>query len=574
MDEGLDEQSGGVSLDSQLQESRRAIASVFRNPGLRRVNIAFAASIVGDWAYMVAVSVYAYGHGGATAVGAFGVARYVSMALLGPPMSMLADRHPRKLVMMGADLSRAVVVVVGATLIATHGPPAAVYAAALVTAVLSLAFRPAQASLLPTLARDARELTSANVVASTVEGVGFFAGPLLAGILLSVASVPIVYLVNAATFLVSAALLAGLRVPADVDVGVAGGTQDHGDVASEAIAAEAGFLHEALAGFRTIRRDRNLLVVTVLMTAQTVVAGAALVFQVALALDLLGLGDSGVGLLGTFLGVGSIVGAFIALVVAARGHIATDFGVGVLLWSAPLLLIVAFPRLGVTLVVMATIGIANAIVDINAYTIVQRLAPTAVMGRVFGALESVVIMGMAVGALLMPLFISTVGLRAGLAIIGTGVALVALGGMKFLRRIDTQVLAPPDLALLRRLPAFAVLPPPVLERLAHALISMTVPANTVVIREGDRGDRFWVIERGTALVLKGDEIVGELGPGDGFGEIALLRDIPRQATVRAGDDGELVLKGLDRDDFLPAVTGHGDARAAAEAAVDRWLAPG
>jgi MFS family permease len=568
---GETEQTRGESFRSQLQESRRAIGSVFCNPGLRRVNLAYGASVVGDWAYAVAVSVWAYGHGGPAAVGAFGVARYVSMALLGPPLSMVADRHPRKLVMMAADLARAAVVVAGAALIATDGPAAAVYGAGLVTAILALAFRPSQAALLPTLASDARELTSANVVASTIDGVGFFAGPLLAGVLLSVADIPIVYLVNAVTFLVSAALLAGLHVPAEVEVATDG--DEIADVAADAVAAEASFVREALAGFRTIRSDPNLMVVTMLMTAQTVVAGASLVFQVTIALRLLDLGDSGVGLLATFLGLGGIVGGFIALVVAARGHIATDFGVGVFLWSAPLLLIVAFPTLGVTIVVMVIIGIANAVVDINAYTIVQRLAPADVMGRVFGALESVLIMGMAVGALLMPVFISTIGLRGGLAIIGTGVALIAVGGMAYLRRIDTQVLAPPGLALLRRVPTFAVLPAPVVERLAHSLISMTVPATTVVIRQGDPGDRFWVIERGTAVVLRNDVVVGELGPGDGFGEIALLRDVPRQATVRAGD-GELVLKGLDRDDFLPAVTGHGDARATAEAAVERWLALG
>ncbi len=309
------------------------------------------------------------------------------------------------------------------------------------------------------------------------------------------------------------------------------------------------------------------------MTAQAVVAGASLVYEVAIALDLLSLGQSGVGLLGTFLGVGGILGGFIALVVAARGHIATDFGVGVLLWSAPLLVIVAFPSLGTTLAVMVVIGIANALVDINAYTIVQRIAPPEVMGRVFGALESVLTVGMAAGALLMPLLIATVGLRAGLAVIGGGVAVVAIGGMASLRRIDTEVLAPPGLALLRRVPTFAVLPAPTLERLAHSLISMTVPPGTVVIREGDPGDRFWIVERGTAVVSRGGEVVGELGPAEGFGEIALLRDVPRQATVRAGD-GELVLKGLDRDVFLPAVTGHGEARDTAEAAVDRWLALG
>jgi MFS family permease len=553
------------TVGAQLSESRRAVAAVFRNPALRRVNLAYAASVVGDWAYAVAVSVWAYDHGGAAAVGAFGVVRFLSMALLGAPLSTIVDRFPRARVMIAADLSRAAIIVVGAVLIATDGPPLGVYAAGLLTAVLSLVFRPAQASLLPSLASDPSELTSANVVASTIESLGFLAGPLLGGLLLAVADISVVYLVNALTFLVSAALLSGLRVPA--------AETDTDAPADDPLEVEAGVLREAMAGFRAIRADRSLAIVAVLMTAQTVVAGASLVYEVAIALDLLNLGDSGVGLLGTFLGVGGLLGGFIALLLAPRGRIATDFGIGVLLWSAPLLLIVAFPSLATTLTVMVVIGVANAIVDINAYTIVQRIAAPEVMGRVFGALGSLLTVGMAIGALLMPVLISTVGLRFGLLVIGSGVGLVALAGLAPLRRLDRQVLAPPGIELLRGVPTFAALPAPLLERLAHALISMTVPAGTVVIREGDPGDRFWIVERGNAVVSRGGEVVGGLGPGDGFGEIALLRDIPRQATVRAAD-GELVLKGLDRDDFIPAVTGHGDARAAAEAAVDRWLALG
>ena len=477
------------TIGARLGESGRAFASVFTNPALRRINVANAASVIGDSAYAVAVAVWAYEEGGAAAVGVFGVLRYLSMALLAPLFATLADRHERRLVMIGSDLSSAAVIVVGAVLIAADGPPVAIYAAGLLAGVLSLAFRPAEAALLPEVATDPRELTSANVVSSTIESVGFFAGPVLGAVLLAVADVPIVYLVNALTFVVSAAFLVGLRVPdrarvADVEPG--GGEPE----------PRAGIWHETVAGFRTIGSRRDLRLICALMTAQTVVAGASLVFEVSIALDLLDLGESGVGLLGAALGVGGIVGGFVALVAAARGRIATDFGIGVLLWSAPLLLIVAAPFLGPTLLVMATIGVANAVVDINAYTIIQRLAPPDVMGRVFGALESMLTAGMALGALLMPLLIATIGLRPGLAIIGGAVAALALAGLPALRRIDTTVLAPPDLELLRGVPMLAMLPPPTLERLAHLLVTMTVPAGTPVIDEGDVGDRFWIVAAG------------------------------------------------------------------------------
>ena len=553
------------TIGARVGESGRAFASVFVNPALRRINIANAASVIGDSAYAVAVAVWAYEEGGATAVGVFGVLRYLSMALLAPLFATLADRHERRLVMIGSDLSSAAVIVVGAVLIAADGPPVAIYAAGLLAGVLSLAFRPAEAALLPEVATNPRELTSANVVSSTIENVGFFAGPALGAVLLAVADVPVVYLVNALTFVASAVFLVGLREPtrarvADVESG--GEPEPH-----------EGIWRETVAGFRTIGSRRDLRLICALMTAQTVVAGASLVFEVSIALDLLDMGESGVGLLGAALGVGGIVGGFIALVAAARGRIATDFGIGVLLWSAPLLLIVAAPLLGPTLLVMATIGVANAVVDINAYTIIQRLAPPDVMGRVFGALESMLTAGMALGALLMPLLIATIGLRPGLSIIGGAVAALALAGLPALRRIDTTVLAPPDLALLRGVPMLAMLPPPTLERLTHLLVTLTVPAGTPVIEEGDIGDRFWIVQEGSAVVSIGGTDIRTLHAGDTFGEIALVRDVPRTASVRAGDDG-LVLKGLERDDFLPAVTGHGESLQAAETVVDRWLALG
>jgi len=551
-------------LRQRLLDATGALRDVFRNPGLRRIELAFAGSIVGDWAYAVGVAVYAYEHGGATAVGVLGVVRYVSMAVISPFASMLGDRYPRRFVMVGSDSTRAVLVLAAAVLIAGGADQYLIYALAVATSICATPFRSAQASFLPELADGPEDLAAANVASSTIESVGFFAGPALAGLLLAVASISTVYIFNAATFVWSAFLVLGIRTAKK---------EPDGEVrpaAAPVAVAKPGFLAEASAGYREILGSRSLRVLVGLYCAQTVVAGASLVFSVSIALNLLGIGRSGYGYLNATLGIGGLVGGFVALVLAQRGRLARDFGAGVFLWAAPLLLVAAWPTVAAAVIVMVMLGLANSVVDVNAYTILQRIAPEETMARVFGAMESAVIAGMAVGALLMPALISTVGLRWGLVVVGAGVSLSVFVGAAGLRRIDLVALAPPGLELLRGVPLLALLPEQTLERLARGLVPVTIEAGEVVIREGDRGDRFYVVESGEIEVTKDGRHVASLGPGDFVGEIALLRDVPRTATVTA--TAATVLQSLDRDHFIPAVTGQGTFREAADVAMTVRLA--
>jgi len=533
----------------------RALADVFRNPSLRRLELAFAGSVVGDWAYAVAVAVYAYSEGGPTAVGVLAVVRYLSMALVTPFTATLADRLPRKIVMISADLTRATLVVVAAGVIFSDGPALLVYGLAIITSLAGTPFRPAQAALLPKLARDSGELTAANVASSTIESVGFFAGPALGGLLLAVADIPVVYLFNAATFVWSAALVFRIRPVVE--------PAPEEDVADEPDdTPSVGFVREAAAGFATILRSPDLRALVGLYSAQCVVAGASAVFIVAVALDMLDLGKAGVGYLDATLGIGGLVGGFVALVLAQRGRLAFDFALGVFLWAVPLLLIAAWPTLPSAVIALLLIGLANSLVDINVYTILQRVVPDDVMGRVFGALESSLIGAMALGALLMPILISTAGLRVGLLVIGASVSAVALLALPRLLSIDRTTLAPAGIDLLLGIPMLAPLPERIIERLARSLVTVELKAGETAVREGDEGDRFYIVQSGTLAVSRGGEPVAELGEGGSFGEIALLRDVPRTATVTATTDA--VILALDRRHFIPAVTGHGDAHEAAE----------
>jgi MFS family permease len=554
-----------TGLREKLADAGRSVREVFRNPGLRRLQLAWAGSIVGDWAYATAFAVYAYQKGGPTAVGIVAVVRYVSRALVTPFTSMLGDRYPRRLVMIGSDTTAALVISLGAVLIAADANEYAVYALAVIGSLVVSPFRAAQASYLPQLANNVDELAAANVTSSTIESLGFLCGPAIAGVLLAVASISTVYIFDAATFAWSALLVLGIR-PSMVKT-VSKPAPAPADAPDE---SSPGLLAEATAGFRVIFGSRDLRVLAGLFCAQTVVAGASVVFAVSIALGLLGLSRSGLGYLNATLGIGGLVGGFVALVLVQRGRLARDFGAGVFLWSAPLLLVAAWPTLGAAVIMMVLLGLANSVVDINGFTIIQRIAPEETMSRVFGALESAFIGGMALGALLMPLLIATAGIRWGLAIVGAAVASIVLLNTRALRRIDTVALVPPGLELLRSVSLLSPLPEPILDRLARALVRVEVAEGDVVIREGDHGDLFYVVESGGVIVSKEGRFVASLGPGDYVGEIALLRDVPRTATVTAA--APTVLQSLDRKHFLPAVTGQGEFIDAADTAITARLA--
>ena len=551
------------SVQESLSESKTAMAEAFRNHNLRRLNLAFAGSVIGDWAYAVGMSVYAYTRGGATAVGVLAVARYVSMALLSPFTSLLADRFDRRRVMVIADLLRVVLVGLAAFVVAVDGPPLVVYVLGLFTSVVGTAFRPAQGALLPSLANHPGELSAANVAASTIESVGFFAGPAIGGLLLAVSGNGAVFAFDAVTFAWSAVLVWGLRPAVE--------TRDESSSpeASETTATRTNPFAGVGLGFREILRDRDIRLLVGLFCAQTIIAGSSSVAVVAIALDLLKLGNGGLGTLNATMGVGGILGGFIALVLSQRGRLAWDFGGGVLLWAAPFLLVAASPTIAGAVVALALMGVGNSIVDVNAFTILQRLVPDAVMGRVFGALESALVGGMALGALIMPALISTVGLRTGLTVVGGAVSFLVVASARGLRRIDKVALAPEGLELLRAVPFFTPLPDSVLELLARRSKVVTTTAGNAIFREGDGGDVFHVIDSGAVEVTIRGAHIRHLGPGNSFGEIALLHELPRTATVVATTD--VVTRTIDRSRFLAAVTGHEDASRRAQEVSTRLM---
>jgi MFS family permease len=564
------ETSPGVleSTRAAVRETRASLTSVFRNPNLRRVQLALAGSMIGDWAYATAVAVWAYGVGGAKAVGIWSAIRLALIAFTAPVGATLADRMPRKSVMVAADLARAVLVAAAAVCLVAGTPAAPIFVLATLTSLFGAPFRAAQRSLMPALANRTEELTASNGTSSTMESLAFFVGPALGALLIGVSSVSTVFLLNVVTFLWSAVMVLGVRVPAKPaappTTGVDDGTPD-----GSAAEAEPGFLAETAAGFRTIFGNKDLMVVTAEVSAQTVVAGASAVFTVVMAVEILGTGPKGVGYLDSAWGIGAIVGGLLAISRAAKQRLAVDLTAGVVLWSLPLLLISVWPSPATVFAAVTLLGLANPLVDVNMDTIIQRITPDAVLGRVFGALETCLIATMALGAVAMPVLLHWIGLRAALAVIGVAVAALALIGLPRMRSLDRRLSRPEGLELLEAIPMFAPLTPAVVEALARSLVHVPVAAGEVVLNEGEESDRFYIIESGLVEVTQAGHVLRREGAGDFFGEIGLLRDVPRTATITAVEATELVA--LERDAFLAAVTGQREARSAADDIVTRRL---
>jgi MFS family permease len=548
------------SLFRKSAQTRGAIASVFRSRDLRRLLLAWVGSVIGTWAYTVALAVYTYSEGGAVAVGILGVVRLVPSALAAPFVSVLADRFPRNRVMLLTDLIRAPLMLAAALTIAVDGPLAVIFAAAGLSSVVGTAFRPAQAALIPSLAKTPAELSAANVASSTVESVGSLMGPALGGLLLAVTSPEVVVGVNAVSFLWSALMVAGITaVP----------------VTRPPREARPGFRSEASAGFRTIASEPALRLVAGLYAAQTVVAGAFTVLVVAASIEMLEMGESGFGFLNAAVGLGGVAGGALALALAMRERLARDFAVGVALYGAPLAVLVAWQEPTAALLLMCVIGIGNTLTDISALTLMQRAVPDEVLGRAFGALESMLLGSIGLGAIVSPLLVEAVGIEAALVAIGIFLPAAVLVSVPRLSRLDLRSRVSAErIALLESHPIFAPLPEPTLEHLAARLEPRLVAAGDVVFREGDYGDRFFLIEKGEVEVDLG-QTVAVLGPGDGFGEIALLNDVPRTATVTARTDATLLA--LEREEFLETVAGDRYSSAAADDVVaDRLgaLTPG
>jgi len=531
-----------------------ALTGALRNENVRRVQLAWGAAIAAEWAHFVALGVFAYDHGGTRAVGVAGLVRLLPAAVIAPFAASLGDRFRRERFLLALALLGAVGLA-GSAIAFYAGQLVLVFGLAAVLGLVATLYRPALQALLPSLARTPAELIAANGATSTVESLGTLIGPLLAGLLISLTDAGVVFVAAAAALLAAAILLGRVRVEGRIEFR---GRED------------GGAWRMVRTGVRFVWHDGDARLLVGMVAAQTFVRGCLNVLIVVAAFEVLDAGAGAVGYMTAAIGVGGLLGAFGAMVLEGR-RLAVVFGLALVFWGAPLILIAPEPRLAGAVALLAVVGAANSVEDVAVFTLLQRIVPDEQLTRVLGVLWGLAMGAVALGSVAGPLIVHLLGVSAAFAVIGAVLPLLALASYRRLASIDREVVADPHLALIDEVPMFAPLSVAAKERVASQLVEAVVHAGDVVIRTGEPGDRFYIVGDGELDIDAGGAHT-TARRGDYFGEIALLRNVPRTATVVATSESHLFA--LQREDFLATVTGHPIAHAAGEEVAEARLGGG
>jgi MFS family permease len=537
----------------RLRQALAALTAAVRNRDIRRVELAWGAAIAAEWAHFVAFGVFAYEQGGASGVGIAGLVRLLPAALVAPFAASLGDRFPRERFLLVMTLL-ASAALAGSAVAFYANLELLIFAFAAVLGLAVTLIRPALQALLPSLARTPEELIASNAATSTIESLGTLLGPVLAGLLVAGADAGLVFAIGAGALALAAIPLWRVSVEGRAGLPLA--------------VDEGGALQVLAAGFRTIARARGARLVVGLIVAQTFVRGCLNVLIVVAAFRVLDAGAEAVGYMTAAIGAGGLLGAVGAMTLGGR-RLAVAFGLALVFWGLPIALIGSSADLAFALGMLAVVGAANSVEDVAGFTLLQRLVPDQLLTRVLGVTWSLAMGGVAVGSIAAPVLVEAVGPRTALVVVGSVLPLLSLGAYRRLVQIDGAVAPAPELELIDHVPMFAPLSIAAKERLAANLVPLTVEADQLVIRAGEVGDRFYIVGNG-ALDISADGAHTTAHEADYFGEIALLRDVPRTATVKALADTKLYA--LQREDFLAAVTGHQAAHAAADAVAKERLA--
>jgi MFS family permease len=528
-----------------------------RSKPIRHLLPAWCVCYAGDLAAFTTASVYAYHVGGAGLVAALGLLKALPGALLVPLFTSWADRVRRERLLIASVVPRALLLAAAAAAMIGGGQGILVVVLVGLQASLGSVFRPVQAALLPWLARTPEELTNANTAVSVLQSAAMVAGPAIAAGLLAVSTAQSAMLAACGLVAVGAVLLVGVRPLSSAEK-----VQPTGRVKQLKL--------DLVTGFKAGVWRRSVAPLVIPAAAQTFARGVLNVLVVVIALDLFSLGSAGVGWLGAVLGVGGILGGPLAVMLVRGRRVARCFAGGVATWGVPMILLAFAHAPYWPYLAFGVIGIANVVGDVGVYSSLQQVIPSRLMGRALGVRRGVLLLSMGLGSAVTPLLIHALGARGTLVATGVLLVVVTAGFWPSLAAIDSRIAAPgPDLAVLRQVAFFRPLPFAVIEHLATELQPATYRPGDVIIREGEPGDRFYIIVEGRVRASKEGEQLNEMSAPDSFGEIALLRQTPRVVTITA--ISQLEARVLARDEFLAAVTGNPESAESADEVVSGWL---
>ncbi len=516
-----------------------AVREALRNDGIRRLELVWTIGTAADAALLVILLVAVYAEDGVVAAGILGAVRMGPAVLAGMLASTVVRRFGGRRVLLTLGVARTLIAALCAIVIAAGLPTIFLYVLATAGAVAGAPVRPAAATLMPAIARSPGELVAANMAWGTGEGLGTFAGPFVAGALIAAGQPGLAAAVVAVAFLATGLIVVGLRFEQTIDA--AGGTPD----------APGPGLAE---GFRALARKPVLRWTMLGVYGQVLTRGLLYPLLAVAAIELLGMGDAGVGMLSAALGLGGLVGAVFAVTLTRAGNLVRTQSVALAYWGAPIAVIglIVHPLVG--LGAMVVTGVANAVYDVAIFTIFQRGASNQERAAIFSVFEGVAGLGLVTGSLLAPVLLAAFGAHGALAVTGAilpVLALVIYGRIGRLERVSAVDEA--LVGLVRLVPVFEELPLTAVERLAAGMTPVRVQAGQALMREGEPGETFVVVESGQVEVSVGGVPLQRLGPGSGFGEIALLRRSPRTATVIALTD--IVGYTIDAETFACAASG-------------------
>jgi MFS family permease len=529
-----------------------AYRRVFANGNLTRLLFGEFVSSIGDWIYLVALLVLVWDATGGDTVtlGIIGAARILPYVLLSIPAGFVADRFDRRKILLTTDIIRGVLMLVIAFAVYQHVNIWIIVGLAIFATCFSAFFGPALGAYLPSLARDESELGPANSAWSSLVSLAFFIGPAVAALLLSLGSLVVAFVLNAATFAVVAVVLFGLPSK-EPTRGTTTDSPESGDSPAPAKAAPRTSLRAALGPI-----SRPLLGLTVLNVVVGFVWGGIGVITVILSVQVFNIDEStGTGLLNSAIGVGGLLGALVASALVLRRRQGPPLVIGAAALGFGLAILGYVPDFALAL---AALGFASAgalLVEIVMTTLLQRIVPDEVRGRALGIIDTAYVLFYAAGAFAIPIVASG---QAALVLAVSGAAIAVAGVISLLMLGAFAIQQPPKDARQRLadVALFAGLPPARLETAMRKATLRDVKQGTTIIRQGDSADFFYVINSGRVEVTQTDatgasRLLRQMGPAEFFGEIGLLSRVPRTATVTAMTDCTLVA--LDGPAFLELV---------------------